>query len=196
MAMPNGDICMSRQSWLVKGIHGAVALAACVALGSCQSDGDSAEESRDRVGQMRQGVADAATTPLRDLGIIRPDIPPVLAAIRFPYEVASLAAGCTAVAYEIGQLDAVLGVENYQPGEERSWSERGADSAADAASGAVRGTGEVLPFRGWVRQASGANRAEREAIQAFEMGQMRRAFLRGYGASLGCRGIIPQPPPR
>ena len=60
----------------------------------------------------------------------------------------------------------------------------------------MRGAGEVMPFRGWVRQASGANRAEREAIQAFEMGQMRRSFLRGYGASLGCRGIIPQPPPR
>jgi hypothetical protein len=173
-----------------------VAAATCAALGACQSGSDSADDSRDRMGEMRQGVADAATTPLRDLGIIRPDIPPILAAIRFPYEVTTLAAGCTAVAYEIGQLDAVLGSENYQPGEERSWSERGADAASNAAVDAVRSSGEVMPFRGWVRQASGANRAEREAIQAFEMGQMRRAFLRGYGASLGCRGIIPQPPPR
>jgi hypothetical protein len=187
---------MSRHSWVVWGARVGTALATCVVLAGCQSNRDSGEDSRDRVGEMRQGVADAATTPLRDLGLIRPDIPPVLAAIRFPYEVTTLAAGCTAVAYEIGQLDAVLGSENYQPGEERSWSERGADAASGAAADAVRGTGEFLPFRGWVRQASGANRAEREAIQAFEMGQMRRAFLRGYGASLGCRGIIPQPPPR
>jgi hypothetical protein len=46
-----------------------------------------------------------------------------------------------------------------------------------------------------VRQLSGATRAERDAIAAFEIGQIRRSFLRGYGASLGCRGVLPQPPP-
>jgi hypothetical protein len=27
------------------------------------------------------------------------------------------------------------------------------------------------------------------------MGQMRRAFLRGYGAAIGCANVVPAPPP-
>lgn len=176
-----------------KGWGAVLVLVGALGIASCASDG---EDRRNRAGEIRDSMGDAATTPLRDLNLIREEIPPVLAAIRYPYDTTTLAAGCTAVAYEIGQLDAVLGTESYQPGQDdRNWSQRGADLATDAASDAVRGTGEILPFRGWVRSASGANRAEREAIRAFEMGQMRRSFLRGYGSSLGCRGVVPQPPP-
>lgn len=176
-----------------KGWGAILVLVGALGAASCASDG---EDRRNRAGEIRDSMGDAATMPLRDLNLIREEIPPVLAAIRYPYDTTTLAAGCTAVAYEIGQLDAVLGAENYQPGQDdRNWSERGADLATDAANDAVRGTGDILPFRGWVRSASGANRAEREAIRAFEMGQMRRSFLRGYGSSLGCRGIVPQPPP-
>lgn len=178
----------------VKGLSAVVVLIGAMAVAACASGG---EDRRNRTGEIRDSMGSAATTPLRDLNLIREEIPPVLAELRYPYDTTTLAAGCTAVAYEIGQLDAVLGTENYQPGEDdRNWSERGADLATDAANDAVRSTGEILPFRGWVRSASGANRAEREAIRAFEMGQMRRSFLRGYGSSLGCRGIVPQPPPR
>lgn len=181
---------MKAQTWGLV----AITVASVLMVNAC-AHRESGSQSGQRMDEVRQGVADAATTPLRDLGIIRPDIPPVLAAIRYPYATASLASGCTAIAYEIGQLDAVLGSETYQPGAERSLGERGADAATSATADAVRSAGEVMPFRGWVRQASGANRAEREAIQAFETGQLRRAFLRGYGASLGCRGVLPQPPP-
>jgi len=178
---------------LFKRLGAVLMLIGTLGVVSCASRG---EDRRNRAEELRDSVGSAATTPFRDLNLIREEIPPVLAAIRYPYDTASLASGCTAVAYEIGLLDAVLGTESYQPGQDdRNWSERGADLATDAANDAVRGTGEILPFRGWVRSASGANRAEREAIRAFEMGQMRRSFLRGYGSSLGCRGVVPQPPP-
>jgi hypothetical protein len=177
---------------------GAVFLALSAGAG-CASRGEKEEETGPTTGErmdaVRAGIGDAAVTPLRDVGLLRPEIPDILETIRYPYDTSRLASGCQAVAYEIGQLDAVLGEENFQPGPRRDTGDRAADAAQDAAIGAVRGAADVIPFRGWVRQLSGATRAERDAIAAFEIGQIRRSFLRGYGASLGCRGVLPQPPP-
>ncbi len=167
--------------------------AAVLSVAACASRGRG-EESR--IDATRRGVTDAAATPLRDVGLIRTEIPLVLRRLNYPYASTTLLGGCPAVQYEIGQLDAVLGVESYQPGEDESLSERGMDAAQNAAVGAVRDTaGDVVPFRSWVRRLSGATRAEREAQRAVDLGEMRRSFLRGYGAALGCRGVVPAPPP-
>ncbi len=147
-----------------------------------------------RSGGTRRGVTDAAATPLRDLGLLKPEIPPVLRDLSYPYRTSSLAAGCPAIAYEIGQLDAVLGQESFQPGPNRNVWDRGGDYAEDQAIDAVRDTAEdLVPFRSWVRRLSGANKAERDALRAVANGQQRRTFLRGYGASLGCPDVIPAP---
>jgi hypothetical protein len=178
----------------------AVALLAFGAA-ACASDGKQ-ERARaeapkvDRGDQVRRGVADAATMPLRDVGIIRPDIPAPLAGLGYPYETQQLLTGCSQVLYEIGQLDAALGVESYQPGPEKSLGTRGADAAVGGTVGLARdAAGDIVPFRGWVRRASGAAKAEREVARAIELGQTRRAFLRGYGAAIGCLNVIPAPPP-
>jgi len=168
---------------------------ALLALGGCASaprDGD--DDSRgDRA---RRGFANAATTPFRDIGLIRPDVPEILENLKYPYQTTNLVGGCPNILYEIGQLDAVLGEEDYQPPPDRSMSERGADEATGAAVSAAGDlAGDAVPFRGWVRRLSGASAAQRRYIEALQMGQSRRAFLRGYGASLGCRAVIPAPPP-
>lgn len=180
----------------------AVALAAIGVAGCASRNNDEAARDQDRarseqrMDNARRGISDAATSPLRDVGLIRPEIPAVLQRLRYPYITEPLAGGCPAVLYEIGQLDAVLGSESYQPGVRRGMVDRGMDSASGAAVGVVRdAAGEVVPFRGWVRRASGADRAARDAAAAIELGQMRRAFLRGYGASLGCANVLPPPPP-
>lgn len=175
-------------------------LALLTLTGACATRGDHEAAAApapkvDRADQMRRGVADAATTPLRDVGLIRPEIPAPLKGITYPYESNSLLSGCPQVLYEIGQLDAVLGVENYQPGARESLSSRGADAAVGGAVGVAQDAAEIVPFRGWVRRASGAQKAEREAARAIEMGQMRRAYLRGYGSALGCLNAVPAPPP-
>ncbi|MGE0044245.1 MAG: hypothetical protein AB7J28_10425 [Hyphomonadaceae bacterium] len=174
----------------------ALGLAASLALAGCAS-GDRANNDDDtRMDRTRRGIAGAATMPLRDVGLIRPDIPEILENLRYPYSVANLAGGCPNVQYEIGQLDAVLGSESYQPAGQRSRTDQGLDAASNATVNAAEGlAGDVVPFRGWVRRLSGAQRAERRYAQAIEMGQMRRAFLRGYGSSLGCRAVVPAPPP-
>lgn len=164
-----------------------IMVAAAALAASCAS-------ASNRAGSTRRGVTDAAATPLRDIGLIKPEIPPVLRDLSYPYNTGSLAAGCPAVAYEIGQLDAVLGGESFQPGPDRNIWDRGGDYAEDQAVDAVRDTAQdLVPFRSWVRRLSGANKAERDALRAVANGQQRRTFLRGYGASLGCANVIPPP---
>lgn len=171
----------------------AAALTALSLSGGCATGGSDGSDAMD---QTRRGVADAAISPLRDIGLVRPDIPQPLKGLNYPYQANQLIAGCPQVLYEIGQLDAVLGRENYQPSEKRSMTDQGISSASDATVGLMQGAADdLIPFRGWVRRASGAEDAQRRYIRALELGHTRRAFLRGYGAALGCTGIVPEPPP-
>lgn len=165
----------------------ALAVALSVMLASC---------STGRTADTRRGVTDAAYSPLRDVGLMRPEIPLILRNLQYPYSTAGLS-DCAAVAREIGALDAVLGPESYQPGPNRNIWDRSGDFVEDQVIDAAEDTAQdLIPFRSWVRRLSGASRAERDALRAVANGQQRRTFLRGYGASLGCPSIIPPPPPQ
>ena len=152
--------------------------------------------STGRTADTRRGVSDAAYIPFRDVGLIRPESPLLLRNLQYPYSTVTLR-DCAAVTREIGQLDAVLGPESYQPGPNRNIWDRSGDFVEEQAIDAAESTAEdLVPFRSWVRRISGASRAEREALRAVANGQQRRTFLRGYGASLGCPSMIPPPPPQ
>lgn len=172
-----------------------VALAGVAFAGACASTGDKpAGESR--VDALRDGVVDAAASPFRDIGLVRPEVPQTLRALSYPYASTGLTVGCDAVLYEIGKLDAILGEESFQPGAERGISSKGLDAVEGAVLNAARNSaGDIIPYRGWVRQISGAAKAEKEASRAIIQGQTRRAYLRGYGAALGCLNAVPAPPP-
>lgn len=135
------------------------------------------------------GVADAATTPLSDLNLVRAEIPPVLAeALKGPYRPAA-AGGCEPIAAEVAQLEAVLGADlDVPPSAARpSLIERGGNAAGEAAVGALRNTAEgVIPFRGWVRKLTGAERYSREVAAAITAGSVRRSYLKGVGQARGC----------
>lgn len=170
----------------------AAAAMIAVAATGCAHRGEGDSQRRDA----GNPVMNAAATPLRDVGLIRPDVPEILQGITYPYSTNTLASGCPAILYEIGRLDAVLGEETFQPGEERSLVGRGMDAAGNAGVNAVAGAAaDIIPYRGWVRRLSGASRAEREAGEAYDRGDQRRTFLRGYGAALGCPSVVPAPPP-
>lgn len=164
----------------------AVVIVACVGVVAC---------STGRTADTRRGVTDAASIPLRDVGLVRPEIPLVLRNLQYPYATASLT-DCNAVIREISNLDGALGPESYQAGPNRNIWDRSGDFVEDQAIQAAEDTAQdLIPFRSWVRRLSGASRAERDALRAVANGQQRRTFLRGYGASLGCPSIIPPPPP-
>jgi hypothetical protein len=173
---------MRAKTW---GLMAAV-VALSVAAAACSSG---------RTADTRRGVTDAAYSPLRDVNLIRPEIPLLLRNLQYPYSTVTLN-DCNAVAREIGALDAVLGPESYQPGPDRNVWDRSGDFVEQQAIGAAQDAAQdLVPFRSWVRRITGATRAEREALRAVANGQQRRTFLRGYGASLGCPNIIPPPPP-
>ncbi len=163
-----------------------VIVATCIGITSC---------STGRTADTRRGVTGAASIPLRDVGLMRQEIPLLLRNLQYPYSTASLT-DCAAVAREISQLDGVLGPESYQPGPNRNIWDRSGDFVEDQTIQAAEdAASDLIPFRSWIRRISGASRAERDALRAVANGQQRRTFLRGYGASLGCPSIIPPPPP-
>ena len=129
-----------------------------------------------------KSVRDAATTPLADLNVVRAEIPPVLAAAQKAPYAAPADKSCAALAIEVQALDAALGADLDTPatGSNPSLIERG---ASDALRNAAEG---VIPFRGWVRKLSGAERYSREIAAAIAAGTIRRAYLKGLGAASGC----------
>jgi hypothetical protein len=129
-----------------------------------------------------QNVKDAATTPLTDLNVVRAEIPPVLVAAKKAPYAAPGDKSCTALAADIQALDGALGADLDTPptGANPSLIER---EAGDALRGAAT---DVIPFRGWVRRLTGAERYSREVAAAIAAGTIRRAYLKGLGAAAGC----------
>ncbi|PKP94266.1 MAG: hypothetical protein CVT75_04650 [Alphaproteobacteria bacterium HGW-Alphaproteobacteria-14] len=124
-------------------------------------------------------ATEVAKTPLRDFNIDARDIPEVLrVAERDPYATAGLRR-CDAMVNEIAALDQVLGADY--------------DIALDDGKGGLNKgrigqsvVGSIIPFRGVVREVTGAADAERALRAAYTAGMVRRAFLKGWGLGRGC----------
>lgn len=151
-------------------------LALCLALVACAS-------------KTQSQIGSAASTPLSDLNIVKADIPEILEKARKQPYLLPTDLGCDAIVLEIRKFDEVLGADLDAPASESdpSLMERGGDAAESAAMGALQSTAEgLIPFRGWVRKLSGAERYSKRVTSAITAGTMRRAFLKGLGASHGC----------
>lgn len=124
-------------------------------------------------------VKEVAKTPLRDLNIDARDIPQVLlAAERDPYATAGLHK-CSALVSAIAALDEVLGAD-YDIAEERR-----SDRISEGRIGQSV-VGSILPFRGILREVTGAAENDRKLRAAYTAGMARRAFLKGWGLGRGC----------
>jgi hypothetical protein len=131
------------------------------------------------------------TQPLEDVNVRSRDIPPLLEAIGDdPYRTDGLTS-CRRIAEAVAELDAVLGPDFDRPSDDRR-----RDRAANlglAVAGEV--LGGFIPFRGLVREVSGANAAQERRQTAFLAGAVRRAFLKGYARSRRCPPPAPATPP-
>lgn len=126
----------------------------------------------------RPDVGDVAMTPLNDLGIANKDIPEILLrAVLGPYEMEHMHT-CNSMTSEILKLDDVLG-DDYDAYAEG----KGGFDVGRAAQGLV---GSFIPFRGVVREVSGAAGKDREMAAAITAGMVRRGFLKGVGQERGC----------
>lgn len=133
--------------------------------------------------------ADALSTPLADLNLVRKSIPPVLqAAQQAPYATPANTS-CAGIVAAVTALDAVLGADLDTPASagKPSLIERGSDLASQAVVSAVQDSASgILPFRGWIRRLSGANKHARAVIAAISAGVVRRAYLKGLGQAQHC----------
>jgi hypothetical protein len=134
-------------------------------------------------------VASAVVSPLNDLNLVHAAIPPVLqAAQKQPYQVPE-DSSCPALSAQITALTEVLGADLDAPPTPGNPGllERGGNVVGDAAGGALKSAAEnLVPFRGWVRKLSGAERYSREVASAIAAGGARRAFLKGLAVGRAC----------
>ncbi|MBN8832513.1 MAG: hypothetical protein J0G94_18280, partial [Sphingomonadales bacterium] len=119
--------------------------------------------------------------PVKDVGIAKTRIPEVLVQAQSqPY--ASPGKGCKGVVAAIGELNGVLGPDF---GTDSKENENKFGKLAAAGGEAVVNT--LIPFRGLVREVSGAAPAERRLDAAVNAGLARRGYLRGLAVSRGCK---------
>lgn len=160
---------MRKMSWLA---FSAFALAASPAL--AQSG-----EPEKPITQKDVTAKDVVSTPATDLNLKKDEIPAILlAAEERPYTLSGLST-CRQLATAIGELDSVLGEDVDVPQTEgkRTTPGRVAQSVV----------GSFIPFRGLIREVSGANSRDRALQAAILSGVARRSFLKGIGQGKGCR---------
>lgn len=133
----------------------------------------------------RSSVEGAATTPLRDLGVMKVDIPEVLLlALDDPYARPPRNARCSVLIALIRPLNDVLGPDiDTIPADEEGLTTK-SKSTALAVAGDL--AGGAIPFRGVVRKLSGAESHDRLVAAAIIAGHTRRAYLKGLGEARGC----------
>jgi hypothetical protein len=132
--------------------------------------------------EVRKKSVDIGTQPVRDVGIMKREIPPILAdAQNNPYSLKGLKT-CKQLAAEVTNLNEVLGAD-YVVGNEVK--ENRAGKLAEAGGKTV--INAIIPFRGLVREVTGAAPADRRLNAALDAGYARRGFLRGVHVKQGCR---------
>ena len=137
--------------------------------------------------QTRDGFADAAMSPLEDFNLKREPIPEILKGVQSPYDMPETMS-CDEITLRLAALDTVLGPDWDTPvPDERLRTEKLADSAAEATLGAIASEARgLIPFRGLVRKATGAESHEKKYNLAYKIGAQRRAYLKGMGLALDC----------
>ncbi len=135
-----------------------------------------------RWGQTKEKAVEIGSQPARDVGMSKRDIPPILEkAYSNTYSLAGLKS-CVALANEIKDLNKVLGAD-YQVGNE--YTENRTGKIAEAGGKAV--VNSIIPFRGLVRELTGAAPNDRHLNAVVDAGLARRGFLRGVHLRQGCK---------
>ncbi len=139
--------------------------------------------------QGQQGmVHGVAEQPFRDFNLIRTKIPPVLLrAMADPYE--RPPDTCDGLVEAVRELDDALGpdldepVSTAHPGT----LTRAEGSAKRGALDAMRsGVQAEIPFDGFIRVLTGAQRHDRLVMAAIQAGAIRRGYLKGLGEEQHC----------
>lgn len=127
---------------------------------------------------------DAATQPVEDVNLKKDEIPQdLLDILDDPYSLKGIGK-CAEVRVAVEKLDAVLGPDlDVEIAQDRG--KKRADTVLRLSGNFLSNL--ILPFRGIVREISGSAENQRRYKAAIITGVARRSFLKGYGASKGCK---------
>lgn len=140
------------------------------------------DEPGGRWGEAKKKAVDIGSQPARDVGMSKREIPPILEkAFADPYSLKGLKS-CASLAKEVRDLNAVLGPDYAVANE---YQENRAGKLAEAGGKAI--INSIIPFRGLVREVTGAAPADRHMNAAVDAGLARRGFLRGVHLKQGCK---------
>lgn len=174
----------------------APALIAAVLLAGCTTTSDRNPDRIQTTSQAeRENLQGAVAAPLRDLNVMRTKIPPVLLeALSDPYyRPPGQKLSCTDLSDLMEPLNQALGADLDEPSKDEDdvvSKGRMVEKGKGAAYGALASTTSgFIPFRGWVRKLSGAEKHDQLVQAAITAGAVRRGYLKGLGESRGC------PPP-
>lgn len=158
---------------------------ALAANSSSKESGNSSEGNSARPAPVRsvgQSAGRIATQPARDVGVAKTNIPPVLqAAAADPYSLKGIKT-CRDISAAFHALTDVIGPD-LQAGVTKK--ENRAGKLAEAGGKTV--VNSIIPFRGLVREVTGAAPAQRRFERAVASGYARRGFLRGVHQTRKCK---------
>ena len=144
--------------------------------------GSSSSVAQTAVDPKNVRAEDVVTSPLADVNLKKHDVPVVLeAALEKPYDRAGLRS-CKGLSNAIAELDGALG-DDIDVAYAKTDEEKAGNSAGAVAKSLI---GSFIPFRGVIREISGANAQDRAWQRALYAGAVRRAFLKGVGEQRGC----------
>lgn len=133
------------------------------------------DETLDKAGRI-------ASQPARDVGIVRTEIPLILQkSTEAPYAMPA-SRTCKGLTAAMAELTEALGPD-FGTGKENNQNRTG--KIMEAGGRAV--INSLIPFRGLVREVTGAAPAERRLQAAISTGLARRGFLRGIATTKGCK---------
>jgi hypothetical protein len=163
----------------MKMIAVAIALSMLAPVAAHAQDKSSQEEKRD---DTLDKAGKIASQPAKDVGIDKDEIPAVLTrAVENPYAPPP-SRSCAGLNAALKELNAVLGAD-FTVGKDANENRTG--KIAEAVGKTV--VNSLIPFRGLVREISGAAPAERRLQAAVTAGIARRGYLRGLAAAKGCK---------
>jgi hypothetical protein len=138
--------------------------------------------TREKVVGTGKRAGDIATQPVRDVGAQKIKVPPVVEqAAAAPYSLTGLRT-CAQLNRAIFELNDVLGPDYAGAVTVR---ENKAGKLAEAGGKTI--VNAFIPFRGLVREVSGAAPAERRLNAKIRASFARRGFLRGVATARKCR---------
>ncbi|WP_420139935.1 hypothetical protein [Sphingomonas sp.] len=138
--------------------------------------------TREKIADTGKEAGRIASQPARDVGASKVAIPaPVRKAAAAPYSLKGLST-CTQIRQAIFELNDVLG-----PDYAGAVTTRENKAGKLAAAGGKTIVNTIIPFRGLVREVSGAAPAERRLNAAIRAAYARRGFLRGVATARRCR---------